>query len=108
MKGNAYSRILDSMRRQGSKDNEMPLTTGKVISVDPLTVLYNEVKATGSVRCMMPRMDKKIIEAIEKDEGISSDLKTYLTEFNKAFNLEPGDEVMIQKAGNILYILGKA
>ena len=48
------------------------------------------------------------MEEINKEENISSGLKTYLTEFNKAFNLDVGDKVMVQKVNNILYVLGKA
>lgn len=108
MKGNAYSRILNTMQRQGSKDNEMPLTTGTVESIEPLTIMFNNVKATDSVICKMPHMDKKAIEAIENNGSIPDELKSYLTEFNKAFNLEPGDKVIVQKSGNTLYVLGKA
>lgn len=108
MKGNPYSRILNTMERQGARQNELPLSTGTILSAEPLTILFNGVKVSGSVRCMLPCMDKKIMEEINRDEGVSQSLKTYLTEFDKAFNLQEGDRVMVQKAGNLLYVLGKA
>ncbi|MCI5610167.1 MAG: DUF2577 domain-containing protein [Roseburia sp.] len=108
MKGNPYSRILKTMERQGAKQNPLELTTGTVVSTEPLSIMFNGVTATDSVRCTLPHMDKKVMEEINKEENISSGLKTYLTEFNKAFNLDVGDKVMVQKVNNILYVLGKA
>ncbi len=107
MKGNPYSRMIQTMQRQGEKKNEQPMSTGVVMSVDPLRIKYNNVEIVNGVHCRFPRMPETMREEIEKEENISNGLKQFLTGLYDAFNLEEDDVVIVQKSGNNLYILGK-
>ena len=104
MKGNPYSRMIQAMQRQGEKKNEQPMSTGVVVSVEPLCIRYNNVMVTNGVHCRFPETMR---EEIEKEENIKNGLKQFLTGLYDAFNLEEGDAVIVQKSGNNLYILGK-
>lgn len=95
------------MQRQGEKRNEQPMSTGVVMSVDPLRIKYNNVEIMNGVHCRFPRMPETMREEIEREENISAGLKQFLTGLYDAFNLEEDDVVIVQKSGNNLYILGK-
>lgn len=107
MKGNPYSRMIQTMQRQGEKKNEQPMSTGVVMSVDPLRIKYNNVEIMNGVHCRFPRMPETMREEIEREENISAGLKQFLTGLYDSFNLEEDDVVIVQKSGNNLYILGK-
>lgn len=107
MKGNPYSRMIQTMQRQGEKKNEQPMSTGVVMSVDPLRIKYNNVEIMNGVHCRFPRMPETMREEIEREENISAGLKQFLTGLYDSFNLEKDDVVIVQKSGNNLYILGK-
>lgn len=107
MKGNPYSRMIQTMQRQGEKKNEQPMSTGVVVSVNPLCVKYNNVEVINGVQCRLPQMPETIRGEIEKECYLSSELKTFLTGLYDTFNLKQGDGVIVQKSGNNLYILGK-
>ena len=94
------------MQRQGEKKNEQPMSTGVVMSVDPLRIKYNNVEIMNGVHCRFPRMPETMREEIEREENISAGLKQFLTGLYDSFNLED-DVVIVQKSGNNLYILGK-
>ncbi len=98
MKGNPYSRMIQTMQRQGEKKNEQPMSTGVVMSVDPLRIKYNNVEIMNG---------ETMREEIEREENISAGLKQFLTGLYDSFNLEEDDVVIVQKSGNNLYILGK-
>ena len=95
------------MQRQGEKKNEQPMSTGVVMSVDPLRIKYNNVEIMNGVHCRFPRMPETMREEIEREETISAGLKQFLTGLYDSFNLEEDDVVIVQKSGNNLYILGK-
>ncbi len=95
------------MQRQGEKKNEQPMSTGVVMSVDPLRIKYNNVEIMNGVHCRFPRMPETMREEIGKEENISAGLKQFLTGLYDSFNLEEDDVVIVQKSGNNLYILGK-
>ena len=95
------------MQRQGEKKNEQPMSTGVVMSVDPLRIKYNNVEIMNGVYCRFPRMPETMREEIEREENISAGLKQFLTGLYDSFNLEEDDVVIVQKSGNNLYILGK-
>ena len=95
------------MQRQGEKKNEQPMSTGVVMSVDPLRIKYNNVEIMNGVPCRFPRMPETMREEIEREENISAGLKQFLTGLYDSFNLEEDDVVIVQKSGNNLYILGK-
>ncbi len=95
------------MQRQGEKKNEQPMSTGVVMSVDPLRIKYNNVEIMNGVHCRFPRMPETMREEIEREENISAGLKQFLTGLYDSFNLEEDDVVIVQKSGNNLYILGK-
>lgn len=107
MKGNPYSRMIQTMRRQGEKRNEQPMSTGVVVSVNPLCVKYNNVEVMNGVHCKLPQLPETILTAIEEEHDMSPDLKLFLTGLYDALNLKEGDGVIVQKSGNNLYILGK-
>lgn len=96
------------MQQQGEKNNGQPMSTACVASVNPLSVRYNNVVVTDGVCCRLPRMPEAAKEAIEKEPGIQQELKDFLNGLYDAFNLQEGDSVIVQKAGNMLYVLGKA
>lgn len=107
MKGNPYSRILDSMRRQGKAENEQPMSSGTVLSVNPLSIRYNNVAVTGGVKSRLLQMPETIPDMIEREAGLSPDLKAFLKGVYDTLNLQEGDDVIVQKSGNNLYIIGK-
>ena len=107
MKGNAYSRMIQIMQRQGEKKKHQPMAAGVVVSVNPLCVKYNNVEVTNGVRCRLPQMPEMVRAEIEKEYGISSELKSFLITLYDTFNLKAGDSVIVQKTGSSLYILGK-
>ena len=72
MKGNPYSRMIQTMQRQGEKKNEQPMSTGVVMSVDPLRIKYNNVEIMNGVHCRFPRMPETMREEIEREENISA------------------------------------
>lgn len=96
------------MQQQGEKSNGQPMSTGCVASVNPLSVRYNNVVVTNGVCCRFPQMPETVKEAIGKEPDIQQELKDFLNGLYDAFNLQEGDSVIVQKAGNILYVLGKA
>lgn len=108
MNGNPYSRILQTMQQQGGKNNGQPMSVGCVATVNPLSVRYNNVVVTNGVCCRFPQMPETLKEAIGKDSSLQPELKDFLNGLYEAFNLLEGDNVIVQKAGNNLYILGKA
>lgn len=107
MRGNPYSRMIQTMQRQGEKKNEQPMSTGVVTSINPLRVKYNNVEVMNGVHCKLPQMPETIRTEIEKEYYISPELKHFLTSLYDALNLKKGDGVIVQKSGNNLYILGK-
>lgn len=96
------------MQRQGEKNNGQPMSAGSVVSVDPLRVRYNNVVVSDGIRCRLPQMPETIRQMIDEETGIQPELKEFLSTIYDAFNLQEGDSVIVQKAGNELYILGKA
>ena len=92
---------------RSEKKNEQPMSTGVVMSVDPLRIKYNNVEIMNGVHCRFPRMPETMREEIEREENISAGLKQFLTGLYDSFNLEEDDVVIVQKSGNNLYILGK-
>lgn len=107
MKGNAYSRLVDIMRRQGAQNNEQPMSSGTVVSVNPLCVRYNNVTITSGVRSRLLQLPDTMPDIIEKEPGLSAELKSFLKGVYDALNLKEGDDVIVQKTGNNLYIIGK-
>ena len=96
------------MQQQGEKSNGQPMSIGCVVSVNPLSVKYNNVVVTNGVCCRLPQMPETVKETVEKEPGLQQELKDFLNGLYEAFNLQEGDNVIVQKAGNNLFILGKA
>lgn len=107
MKGNPYSRILDTMRRQGKAEKEQPMSSGTVMSVNPLSVRYNGVIVTDGVKSRLLQLPETIPDMIEQEKGISPELKAFLKGVYDTLNLKEEDGVIVQKSGNNLYIVGK-
>ena len=108
MKGNPYTRWVEAMRREGKKNNQQPLAIGTVKAVNPLQVEYNGVLISSNIKCSLPQMPETVEEALEKEEGISGELKGFLKELYNALNLKVGDHVILQKTDTGIFILGKA
>lgn len=108
MNGNPYSRLLNTIKQQGEKNNGQVMSVGSVASIEPLSIKYNQVIVTNGVYCKFPQMPKTVLEAIEKDTNLTSEVKDFLKCIYESFNLQIEDKVIVQKVGNNLYILGKA
>lgn len=108
MNGDPYSRMVNAMRRQGKYFNEQPVDKAEVTGVNPITLLYNQVPITTNIVCSMPQADIKMLDVISREEYISNELKSFLTDIYNTLNIKVGDMVIVQKVGNGIYILGRA
>lgn len=97
------------MQRQGKKQNGFDMDMGKVVSVNPVSISYNNVLITSGIilgGCMQASDDLEQI--ITKEQNISTELKEVLKSISSTIKLQPGDEVILQRVGNKFYIVGKA
>jgi hypothetical protein len=106
---NAYSRILKCMQRQGSVSNGFDMDTAEILSVDPISILYNNVRISSDIvvgGCMKNAEDLDRI--VSNESGISTELKEGLKGILNTIKLQAGDKVIVQRVGNVFYIIGKA
>lgn len=109
MKNNdVYSRFLKCMQRQGKVHNGFDMETATVLSVDPLSILYNNVTICSGIvmgGCLQSADD--LDEMIVREENISDDLKTCLKGMLNTIKLKKGDRVIVQRVGKQFYLVGK-
>ena len=108
MNNNVYSRFLKCMQRQGKVHNGFNMDTATVLSVNPVSISCNSVAITsGGVigSCLQTADDLEGI--ISDEENISTELKTGLKSMLNTMKLQEGDTVIVQRVGNMFYIVGK-
>ena len=108
MNGDPYSRFVQKMRQEGAHDNGFQIQMEKVISVEPLTISYNNVPISESViTSQISVSDIELEQILSTETGISVELKQVLNDFYNMIKLAPGDNIMVQRVDNFFYILGK-
>jgi len=104
-----YSRLLKCMQRQGKVHNGFDMSTATVLSVDPVSISYNNVTISSGIvtgSCFQTAVDLE--KVISEEENISADLKDGLKGMLNTMKLQPEDIVIVQRVGNMFYIVGKA
>lgn len=107
--GNPYSRILKCMQRQGAVNNGFDMDTATILSVDPISISYNNVSIRSGIvigGCMQNA--ENLEDVVAKEANISTELKTGLKGVLNTIKLQTGDQVIVQRVGNMFYIIGKA
>ncbi len=103
-----YSRFLKCMQRQGKVHNGFDMETATVLSVDPVSISYNNVTISSGIvmgGCLQSADD--LDEMIAQEEHISEGLKTCLKGMLNTLKLKPGDSVIVQRVGKQFYLVGK-
>lgn len=104
-----YSRFLKCMQRQGKVYNGFDMETAEVLSVDPVSISYNNVTiSTGIVMGNCLQSADNLDEMVAQEENISEELKTCLKGILNTIKLKPGDSVIVQRVGKQFYLVGKA
>lgn len=106
--GNPYSRMVNKMRAAGQYYNGYDLKVVPVQSIQPLTVLYDNVIVPVASSSNPVDVEGVHLQEIQQDEQISEGLKQYLMELYTAFYIRSGDKVFVQRVGDAFYIIGKA
>lgn len=108
MNNNPYSRILGNMKRQGAAMNGFELTPAIVTNVNPVAISYNNTRISSGIvlgGCFQTEDD--LVEMINSEGNVSTELKETLKTILKAVQLSEGDKVLVQRVGDLFYILGK-
>lgn len=109
MNNDPYSRILGSMQRQGAAQNGFDLTIATVTSVNPVSISYNNTPiASGIILGSCFQTEDDLESIISREENISTELKETLKTVLNTVKLSAGDRVLVQRVGNLFYIVGKA
>lgn len=110
MKNNdVYSRMLKCMQRQGKVHNGFDMGMATVLSVNPVTISYNNTTISSGIvlgNCIQAADDAEAV--ISGEAGISAELKSCLTGMLHTMKLQKGDTVIVQRVGNLFYLVGKA
>lgn len=102
-----YSRMIDLMRTEGSAYNDYPLLVADVLTVAPLTIRYNDTDIPPTVGIWCPAEMIRIKDPTNIST-VESGLKECLISLYQAFTIAPGDKVFAKRAGDKIFILGKA
>ncbi len=110
MKNNdVYSRLLRCMQRQGKVHNGFDMMIAEILSTDPVSISYNNVTISSGIvmgSCFQSADDLETV--INTEEHISDALKNGLKNILNTVKLQKGDQVIVQRVGNMFYIVGKA
>lgn len=100
---NPYSRITEIMEERGAALNGYAMVQAVIINTDPLTIKIGEALISVNIY-INPVLSLKIDLDIQTEE---TGLKECIKQMYKAVKIEIGDEVIVQRVGNIFYILSK-
>lgn len=110
MKNNdVYSRLLKCMQRQGKVHNGFDMEMAEILSTEPISISYNNVMISSGIvmgSCFQSATDLETV--ISTEEHISEGLKNGLKAMLNTVKLQKGDQVIVQRVGNMFYIVGKA
>lgn len=105
------SRFVDLMREQGAKDNGFDMTLATVTSINPIGISYNNVKPSPKdFRIVLSgciQTAEALEDAIDSEPEVSQGFKDALKELISGIKLSVGDSVVVQRVGDIFYVIGK-
>lgn len=104
-----YSRFVNAMREEGKYGNGFPMTVCEVLSIEPLTIHFQEVVIDHNIYCNEAYIcpEDPLEEILTGEEYLSEALKIYLININKKLKINSGDLVAVQRVDNSFYVLGK-
>jgi len=108
--GDPYARMVEMMKRQGSKLNGYDMSIAQIQSVKPLQILDNGNLIERNLVCnglITSDKDEELDRILAKEKYISEDLKQFLKDLYKEVRAEIGDQVLVQRVNNSFYICGK-
>lgn len=107
-KNSAASRLVMGMREEGRAFNGFDMTQALVNSVNPIGISYNNTKISGGIvlsGCL--QTVTALEDAVDSEPEVSQGFKDALKELISSMKLSVGDSVVVQRVGNIFYIVGK-
>ena len=101
---NPYSRMIELMEERGAARNGYDMAEATVVNTSPLSIRVGETEISVNLIC-----HPALLLGINPS-GISTTetaLKQCLTSFYHAFQLHIGDPVLVQRVGDMFYVLCK-
>lgn len=108
--GDPYARMIEIMKRQGKYYNGYEMALAQVTGVAPVTIAVNGLPVAEHIYCnqlINSDEDGNLAAILEAEEYITPALKSFLQELYQELRVHPGDQVLVQRAGNNFFICGK-